>query len=201
MNRRELLKNAAVLLGGVASASVAQAVLAGVDGRVKIVTPVFSSTQRKMTEVLADMIIPRTDTPGAIDAGVPHFIELMVSDWYKDGERRIYIEGLSSLDAYCSAHFNTNFLGATPGQQIMALENAEELSEQYHAVNPESVLNEGEDEELPFFKKIKELAVLGYYTSELGAKEELRYDPVPMRYGDIDLADVGRQWSPGGGSL
>jgi hypothetical protein len=195
MNRRELLKNAAILLGGLSSASVANALLAGVDGRVKISSPLFTAVQKKMTAVLAEMIIPRTDTPGAIDAGVPHFIELMVSDWYTDRERNIYTEGLASLNEFCLEQFGRDFLSASAEQQITALENAEQRSEQYKPVSPESVLSKKEDEDKPFFSKIKELTVLGYYTSEQGATQELKYEPMPMRYGDIDLADVGGQWS------
>ncbi|WP_101760017.1 gluconate 2-dehydrogenase subunit 3 family protein [Oceanicoccus sp. KOV_DT_Chl] len=195
MNRRDLLKNAAILLGGLSSASVVNAMLSGVDGRVKIATPIFSSAQKSMTAVLAEMIIPRTDTPGAIDAGVPHFIELMVSDWYTTRERTIYIEGLQSLDAYCLAQFKQSFLSSTEDQQITALEDAEKQSEAYKPAKPENLMGNEEDEDKPFFTKLKELTVLGYYSSELGATKELNYDPMPMRYGDIELADVERQWS------
>ncbi len=53
------------------------------------------------------------------------------------------------------------------------------------------------DENTPFFAKIKELTVIGYYSSEVGAKQELAYNPMPMRYeGDYDYAKTGgRQWS------
>lgn len=195
MDRRELLKNAAILLGGLSSNSVANALLAGADGRVAINTPLFSAVQKNITQVLAEMIIPRTDTPGAIDAGVPHFIELMVSDWYTERERKIYFEGLVALNDFCLEQFNQSFLTSTDEQQITALEEAERLSEQYIAPSQNQLLSKTEDEDKPFFSKLKELTVLGYYSSEQGATKELKYDPMPMRYGDIDLVDVGRQWS------
>jgi hypothetical protein len=195
MNRRELLKNAAILLGGMSSASVVNAFLNGVDGRINIVTQRFSISQKKMTAALAEMIIPRTDTPGAIDAGVPHFIELMVSDWYTDRERKIYFDGLSLLNVFCHKQYKADFLNATPEQKIKALEYAEHDSEAYTPVKSKNPLSKDEDEDKPFFMKLKELTVLGYYSSEEGATEELKYNPMPMRYGDIDLVDVGRQWS------
>jgi hypothetical protein len=195
MQRRELLKNTAILLGGLASASVAQAVMAGVDGRVKIARPMFSYDQKKMTEQLAEMIIPRTDTPGAIDAGVPHFIELMVSDWYTKTERGIYFAGLLSLDVFCQENFAQDFMACGEGQRIEALEQAEREAENYKPAKSENVIQPEEDENKPFFTQIKELTVLGYYTSSEGAQKELRYDPMPMRYEDMDLSEAGRQWS------
>jgi len=195
MNRRDLLKNTAILMGGIASSSVVQAMLAGVDGRVKIERPIFNWDQKKMTQVLAEMIIPRTDTPGAIDAGVPHFIELMVSDWYTETERAIYFEGLLSLDVYCQKHFSKAFLKSDAEQRIAALEQAEKEAGSYKVPANKNIAKEVEDENKPFFLKLKELTVLGYYTSEEGAQKELRYDPMPMRYDDMQLSEIGRQWS------
>ena len=56
-----------------------------------------------------------------------------------------------------------------------------------------------EEDLSPFFHKLKELVVVGYYTSEIGATQELRYDPMPMEYkGDIPLTEVGRGSSDNG---
>jgi hypothetical protein len=202
MDRRTLLRNTALVLGGIASSSVTRAVLAGVDGRIAIQKPVFTTLQREQCSLLTEMIIPRTDTPGAIEAGVPRFLEVMVSDWYTDRERAIFFSGLEMLDNYCTDSFNKRFLECDQDQRISALEQAEKDSEGYKA-DADGMTGEGEgslmpgpeDEGKPFFIKLKELTVLGYYTSEVGAKQELRYDPMPMEYKDIDFADVGRQWS------
>jgi len=200
MDRRTLLRNTAVLLGGMAASSVTRAVLAGVDHRVAIEKPIFTAVHREKCSVLTEMIIPLTDTPGAIEAGVPQFVEVMVSDWYTDRERQIFFSGLESLDHYCKENFGKRFLECNTEQQIHGLEKAEKDSEGYKAEADEmsdksSLLGGREDEGKPFFTKIKELTVLGYYTSEVGATEELRYDPMPMEYKDIDFASVGRQWS------
>ncbi len=202
MDRRTLLKNTAMVLGGLASASVARAVLAGVDSGVAVKTPIFTALQREKCSVLTEIIIPRTDTPGAIDAGVPHFVEVMVSDWYTDRERQIFFAGLEALDQYCTDNFEKRFLECSAEQRINALEQAEKDIKDY---KPEtdgmagegegSLLPGPEDEGKPFFSKIKELTVLGYYTSEVGATEELRYDPMPMEYTDIEFSEIGRQWS------
>lgn len=187
----------AVLLGGAVSASALQAMSDGVNGHKEILQSIFSPSQRKQCAVLTELIIPTTDTPGAIEAGVPHFVELMVSDWYTEREQDIFLAGLTSVDNYCRLTFKKEFLQCEPGQQVRALEHTQTESEAYkpRADSAENGLQKQEDEETPFFHKIRELTVLGYYTSEVGAKQELCYLPMPMRYGDIDLAEVGRQWS------
>lgn len=196
MNRRELIRNAAIVLGGIASSSVVQAMINGVDGRSNIESPIFTWDQKKMTEVLAELIIPETDTPGAIQAKVPHFIELMVSDWYNDTERKIYFSGLTSLNNFCSEKFGSVFLESSEDQKIKALENEEKISKKYKAPAGGGMpMAQNEDENKPFFNKIKELTVLGYFTSEEGATKELSYNPIPMEYGDIDFSEIGHQWS------
>ncbi|MGI9284244.1 MAG: gluconate 2-dehydrogenase subunit 3 family protein [Pseudomonadales bacterium] len=195
MNRRELLKRSACVLGGVASGTLTHAVLAGVDGRAKIENPLLNAGQRSAVAAIAELIIPQTDTPGAIEAGVPHFIELMVSDWYTPTERKIFLSGLKALGQFCLASDKKDFVACSTEQQIAALQHAEQESKSYNGEQAQFMSN-AVDENTPFFTKIKELTVLGYYTSEVGAKQELNYNPMPMKYdGDFDFAEVGRQWS------
>jgi len=195
MNRRVLLKNTAILLGGIVSASVSRAVLAGVDGRVAIKNPVFTDGQRAKCAVLTQMIIPETDTPGAIEAGVPQFVETMVSDWYTQREQEVFFAGLEALDPFSESHFGKQFLNCGAQQQISVLEQLEEDAEGYKSPAADNPLRPQVDEKTPFFRKLKELTVLGYYTSEVGVKQELKYLPMPMKYDDIDFVEVGRQWA------
>lgn len=195
MNRRDLLKRSACVLGGVASATLTRAVLAGVDGRTNIEHPLLNASQRSAVAAIADLIIPQTDTPGANEAGVPHFIELMVSDWYTATEKNIFFSGLKALDQFCLENDKKDFVSCSAEQQTAALQQAEQDSSSYKGEQARLMSN-AVDENTPFFTKIKELTVLGYYTSEVGAKQELSYNPMPMKYdGDFDFAEVGRQWS------
>lgn len=147
-----------------------------------------------MIAQLAELIIPETDTPGARAAGVPEFISRIVTDWYTPTERRLFCEGLASLDNYCLAQHRRHFNACDPAQQTLALQVADLQSRSYRSKAAKSF--DGNDEESPFFFKLKELTVLGFYTSQVGATTELAYNPAPGRYdGDFDFAAVGRQWS------
>jgi hypothetical protein len=197
MERRRFLKSTAWLLAGVSSAAVVRAIETGVPAVQPIGHAFLDSGQRAMIETLAGMIIPRTDTPGAIEAGVPHFIELMVSDWYTATERGIFVAGLAQLDEHCVTHAGKPFTQCDTAQQVAALGDAERLAGLYVPEQTEpDIFGRYVDQHTPFFTKLKELTVLGYYTSEVGATQELAYNPMPMRYdGDHDFAAIGRQWS------
>lgn len=210
MQRRELLKSSLLLLAAGASASVARALHAGVhahghhqhDHGVNISTvpqnPVFSEAQHHSVTVLSDMIIPATDTPGASEAGVPGFIETIVGDWYTETERSIFIAGLDQLDVYCKKQGNNTFVLVAEDIRVAALQESERIAQAYTAPMPSSGLAEmGRfvDENAPFFTKLKELVVLGYYTSKIGVTQELAYNPAPGHFdGDYPLVKVGRQW-------
>jgi hypothetical protein len=195
MNRREVLARVALVTGGSLASSFAQAALRGTFLHMPPPQSAFSDEQRRMVALLAELIIPRTETPGAIDAGVPVFIDQIVSSWYTPVERGIFIEGLASLDSFCTDAWGRRFLACDLERQIQALAHADESARQYKQ-KPASRIREAPDEHSPFFYKLKLLTVLGYYTSEVGATQELSYNPVPGRYdGDVDFDKVGRQWS------
>lgn len=198
LNRRSLIQ-AAMLLGGAWSSSAARAMA---STNLWLDTPPaqpFSAQAKASVSVIAELIIPATDTPGAIEAGVPRFIERMVSDWYTQKERGIFFDGLRELDEWCAANHNREFIACTVEQQTSALQEAERKAggrEAAFAANPLLAVSKASDENAPFFTKIKELTVLGYYTSEVGATQELRYQPAFATFdGAYPFAKTGRQWS------
>ncbi len=200
MQRRALIKG--LMMGGmgavmqVTSPSLAQAMAKDFAGASSVAKHCLNQNQRKLCTVLAELIIPTTDTPGAITAGVPAFVEMMVCDWYTPTERKIFLEGLNALDQDCLERHSAAFLEVTEKQQISALHRQENLAAKYETPqDPASFLIPKEDEHAPFFDKLKELVVIGYYHSEVGAKQELIYNPMPREYREIPFSEVGRQWS------
>lgn len=197
MNRREILRIAAVAMGAGLSGSLSQNVMAGLVPTDKPSKAIFDKKFRTKVAVLAEMIMPKTDTPGAIEAGVPAFIEMMVADWFNDAERKIFFDGIAALDAFCKAQFQRDFLACDDAQRIAALKNAEKDAATYKTSAPMFDFSQKYvDPGTPFFTKLKELTVLGYFTSEVGAKQALSYNPMPIRYeGDYDFDKIGREWS------
>lgn len=155
----------------------------------------FTHEQRTAIALLSELIIPTTDTPGAITAGVPAFIETIYAEWYTDNERQVITQGLTDLDTFCLQESGVSFNDCPQPIKIAALLEQEVRASQYQPPAQGSA-TPIEDQQAPFFTRIKELVVIGYYTSEIGAKEELRYLPMPMEYdGDYEFTRVNRQWS------
>lgn len=142
----------------------------------------FTPDQRAMVAALSERIIPTTDTPGAIAAGVPQFIEMMLADWYEPTDRNECMVGLSVIDGYARVHYNKPLAQLRPEQQDAIITIAMEGAMPGLAGN--------------FFEHARQMVILGYYTSEIGCKQERRYVPVPGRYdGAYPYADVRRVFS------
>lgn len=191
MNRREFLQVAALLTAGASSvprgwtmSAEQQTFLAAqADYIDRHTADFFSPEQRSTVAAIAEQTIPATDTPGALAAGVPRFIELMVADWFTDSERKTFVAGLDSFIARSGGE-----LAALPTEQQLALLEQEEEaaadSDWYDMGNTMRMW----DETAPFICQIKELTVLGFFLSDVGAKQVLRANPMGEFKGDIPLA-------------
>jgi hypothetical protein len=189
MNRRDAIKNASILLGGVLSASAISGVMAGCKAEPKLNwTPAyFSADEAGALEALVERIIPKTDTPGARDAGVHNFIDQMMAEFFQEKEKSDFKAGLAKLDADAKAANGKTFAALTPEQQDALLTKYD--AEAYDA-------SRKPDDPPHFFRTAKELTVLGFCTSEVGATEFLKYDPSPGAYkGCIPYSEVGAAWA------
>ncbi len=186
MNRRDAIKKTSFLLGGTLSASAIFGVMSGCKAEpVLDWTPAFFTTNEGgIIEKMVDRILPRTDTPGALDAGVHAFIDNMMARFYQEKDQTAFRTALMTVDEDAKKDFGENFTSLSAEQQ-------DELLRKYDAVAYSNTT--GEDH---FFKKIKELTILGFCTSEAGATEFLEYDPLPGDYkGCIPYSDVGKAWA------
>lgn len=185
MNRRQFMQ-ALALVSGAGVVNRLGAALTDSRSYVNI----LNTQQREMCAAVAELIIPETDSPGAKAAGVPSFIERMVSVYYNDNERNIFIKGLNELDKYCLNNFDDAFLRCSTSKKTSALEAADLGSRDYKSSVVSEEL-ESYDEYTPFFHKIKELSVVGYFSSKTGIENEMYYLAMPMEYqGDATLKDA-----------
>lgn len=185
LKRREAVSRIAMLVGGVFSAPTLFAMEAKNAG-VIAEAGTFSLTdlQRKIVAAVAEHIIPRTTTPGAIDAGVPAFIEMMLNDCYQKPEHVSFKKGVDNLA-------KAKFLDQTNEAQVAMLTlleaDTKELLKSYSASkvkvgdNVDKDILEGAGG-VPFWRVMKELTLLGYYTSEKGTQASFVYEPVPGRF-------------------
>ena len=187
MNRREAISRIALLVGGTLSAPTLFAMES--VGKVKTrsaLEAAFSLTeaQRAIVAEVAEHIIPKTTTPGAKDAGVPAFIVMMLNDCYKSPEQTSFLEGVAELE-------KKNFISLSKEEQIAALKQVEtdtkELMKSYE-VKQVKVGDNVDKENLegkkgvPFWRLMKELTLLGYFTSEQGIKASFVYEPIPGKF-------------------
>ena len=196
IDRRELLHRTALMLGGALSASAVAGVLGGCatgsEAAADTKTPAFFTASEAATvSVLAEQILPRTDTPGAIDAGVPAFIDRMLAGFYQAPEQTAMRAGLARVDVDAQAAHGRTFVSLTSDQQIALMKvYDQEAYDQARrpATTPPTPAH--------FFRMMKELTTLGFFTSEAGASKFLKYAPIPGPYrGDIPYSDVGAAWA------
>ncbi len=203
MNRRDFLECAALLVTGASASKLGWALteeqhlyLATAPDYVDREINRFDKTLRPLVAAIAEAIIPRTDTPGAIDAGVPRFIEVMVDQWLTEDEREIFMAGLETLQATSATDFGKPFEALDATQQLALLEQLEEEasdSSWYEMGN----IRRAFVSDAPFICQVKELTVWGFFTSEVGGTQVLRYETMPMRFeGDIPLGPDESTWMP-----
>jgi len=172
MNRRDAL----LLLAGTAALpdrllaigrTVHQRVRAGT---LRALTP----HQNETVATIAELIIPKTDTAGARDAGVPAFIDVMLADWGDEDQRQTFTAGLANVDERSRALFGKDFIACSPQQQTQILTDLDAELARLRDIKADTSKN--------FFQGMKWLTLTGYYTSEVGATTELHFRVVPGRY-------------------
>jgi hypothetical protein len=146
----------------------------------------FTKPELKILTRAADVIVPVTDTPGAVAAGVPRFIDALARHWMLPEELAQLHAGLADLDKRAKERYKRGFAACTPAQAADILQ-ALRASSPYEGRTFELAARI-EDPKAPFYLRLRDLVVLGYFTSEIGSTKELRYVPVPGRFdGDVDI--------------
>ena len=187
VSRRAAIKQLAFACGLVLSANSLSVLAANF-------TPPTDFTRRKKTLLNADqlalvrelgeIIIPTTDTPGAIAAGVHDFINHFAVYCANAAEQQALLSGLQRIDESAQKRFGKSFLSASNAQQIEMLTKMEQAADGFTAADRH------------FFKQLKALVTFGYYTSEIGATQELAYLAIPGGYkGNFKFKDVGKAWA------
>ena len=135
--------------------------------------PTASLTADEWTLIgeVSELIIPTTDTGGALAAGVPGFVKLMLSDWFNEAERENFMAGMHEFAAGALEKHGKKFGELTESQK-----------DQYFGELLATAEGGASAPRTPFVVLMKRLTIFGYYTSELGATTELRQNIATAQY-------------------
>ena len=133
---------------------------------------------------MAEVILPETDTPGATAAHVNDFIDLILTEWYEEDERKRFLAGLEQTDKQSANRFGKAFVDLAPGQQAEIVRGLDDEM----AAAIEGRGNGGNNSD-NFFHAMKRLTLTGYFTSEAGAEQELHFKIIPGHYDGCVPAD------------
>ncbi|HRE67061.1 MAG TPA: gluconate 2-dehydrogenase subunit 3 family protein [Cyclobacteriaceae bacterium] len=199
MDRREAIQRAGLILGYAITGPTLIGVLNGCKAtpRAGFIPVFFSNEQGALIEILAEIIIPETDTPGAKEAGVPQFIDTLIANVYTKEQQDKFIADLIAFDADASTTLGQAFINCTPEEQVQFFEkhHTKAISDATDG-GPTGWWNAGSGSDKPFVLKVKELVLAGYFTSEPGATQALQYNPVPGPFrGCVPYAEVGKAWA------
>ncbi len=185
MNRRELLKLITAATGTAMIGSTG--VIAGCASKEETAPSyAFSEQDVLLLDEVAETILPRTDTPGAKDAEVGQFMTVFVRDCYTQDEQAIFHSGMAQLDAAAKEQYGSGFMDLS----------AEQRTEFIRALDAEAKAVAAAGGTPHYFTMLKQLTLFGFFTSEVGAKEVLRYIAIPGRYdGCMPYEEGDRAWA------
>jgi hypothetical protein len=166
-------------------------------------TGAFTAADVALLDEIAETILPETSTPGAKAAKVGAFMALMVSEAYDERARQVFQQGLRQLEDACRQAHAVPFMQASAAQRLSLVEA---LDREQHAVMEDRAPKRrvrapaapsASDEPAHYFRLMKELTLLGYFTSEIGCTRAMRYVESPGRFDpNAPHAAGDKSWAP-----
>ena len=174
MERRELLKMVALATGGVVIGG--EFFLAGCKSKDVVVAGTgFSNDNIAFLDEVAETIIPKTTTAGAKEAEVGKFMTVMVNDCYEEADQKIFHEGMKKLDETCNKMHGHSFMKAEPAHRKELLTSLDKEAKEYMKTKKKEDPNH-------YFLMMKQLTLMGYFTSKPGLEQNFNYQQVPGKY-------------------
>jgi Gluconate 2-dehydrogenase subunit 3 len=200
VNRREAIIRMAIMMGATVVGPRLLALEFGQDSNAPKPPEKFSADEIALLDEIGETIIPATTVPGAKAVGIGSFIAMMVTDCYHPNEQAAFREGLHGIPAAYEAKYGEKFLTGSPANRTAFLNELDQEQRAYSAkqrerkkfIRENAAAQESSEStgEIPhYFRMMKELTVLGYFTSEIGSIEVLGWVEVPGRFdGNVPYA-------------
>jgi len=191
MNRRDALSRVALIMGGAVIG--AEFFISGCKSTSTQVSDLFDTDHVAFLNEVADTILPTTSSPGAKAANVGQFMAVMVRDCYEPKDQKIFLQGIGRLDDASRKQFNGKFMDLTTQQRtdlLIALDKEQKdyYKQLYKKMDADRAKHKDDAKYVApampdhYFRMMKELTLLGYFTSEVGATKALRYMETPGHY-------------------
>jgi len=180
IDRREAIRRVSALLGGVALVGGSALLTACEREQPRAAASgagvgTFTTADIRFLDEVAETILPETKTPGAKAAQVGAFMALMVTDKYDGRDQQIFRDGMRKLDEACRTMHAVSFMAAGPVQRLALFEQLDREQKAYMDAREA-------DAPAHYFRMVKELTLLGYFTSEIGYTKAMRYVEAPGRF-------------------
>jgi len=196
MDRRKALKKTGLFAGATLLAPSMLSILESCksENRLEWTPSFFTQEEAQTIAKMIDMILPRTDTPGALDVKSDIFIDKVIAETYDEDEQEHMRKEIAVFNAHCKENYRKIFINLPEEDRIKILTEAEKTSGKFgKGVWGTGV---GPQEEIGFYRGIKSMAIWAYFTSEEIGKNVLSYDPIPGVYEPCKpLSEVGNKWS------
>ncbi|HEX9348172.1 MAG TPA: gluconate 2-dehydrogenase subunit 3 family protein [Gemmatimonadales bacterium] len=173
MNRREAIKQVTAMLGGVVFVGSGDLLTAVEHAHARVMASrkqigTFTAQDVALLDEVADTILPETKTPGAKAAKVGSFMAVMVTDTYDDPQQAIFRDGMRKLN-------DSGFMTKSPAERLAFLEQLDREQKGYMDTRAQGA-------PVHYFRQMKELTLFGYFTSEIGCTQAMRYRETPGRF-------------------
>jgi hypothetical protein len=187
MNRRDAISRVGLILGGTVIG--AELFISGCKSSSVNTDDLFAKDTTAFLNEVGETILPETSTPGAKAANVGGFMAVMVRDCYTEDDQKVFKKGISQLDDASNKKFSKKFMEIDAKQRTELLTALDKEQKEYSKTKKPEDANH-------YFTMMKQLTLLGYFTSEVGATKALRYVPVPGKYdGNFPYKKGDRAWA------
>lgn len=196
MDRRKALKKAGLLAGATIAMPSMISLLQSCKTESRIGwQPLFlKEDEAKTIAMLVDMILPRTDTPGALDVKVDVFIDMVIAEAYDANAQENMRAEIAKFNVDCKSNFGDVFINLNKVKRTEVLKAAETSSGKFTPGVWGTAI--GYQEPIGFYRSMKSMAIWAYFTSEEIGENVLNYDPIPGNYeGCKPLSEIGNRWS------
>lgn len=196
MNRRNALRKTALLAGSAVAVPTLFSLLQSCKEQNRLEwTPVFlGEDQARFISAFVDTLLPRTDTPGALDVKTDIFLDLVFAKTYDAKAQENVVAEINKFNEECKKSHGKVFADLKEEDRMAVFKNMEAVSPKFNPKVWGTAV--GEQKPVGFYRSLKSMTLWGYFSSEEIGTKHLNYDPVPGEYrGCVPLSEIGNTWS------